>query len=386
MAEDELQDEHRERLIARLNSILSVSGHDFELPPGNWAALWLSDITKLADLVDAAEARPFIYQFFLSKDLAIMENILKPWNQRIRTPRVRSGTTTPTRDTVPSLPPTLQRVATLRDQSDQDERTIESLPRISSSGSTESNSSVKRSEAAKKSCLTRDNKECILTHAGEPVEVAHIYPYSMSSVPQDGQFWRSLQTFWTTEQISRWKSVIFSDQSTEVVPNLISLSPSAHAYWGKALFALKPQNESQDGTHMDVQFFWLRPYKRMPSIPLTTTPSLPSGIMSSVNNVKLYNHLADTPIRSGDIITLRTDNPQLRPLPSRDLLEMQWILHRLTALSGGAEALFYCYGPDNDDTQLYEASSLCDEDTINMDDYWSDPQVIFSRGGVQTVY
>lgn len=169
MAEDELQDEHRERLIARLNSILSVSGHDFELPPGNWAALWLSDITKLADLVDAAEARPFIYEFFLSKDLAIIENILKPCmilfhlilllelivyglgNQTIRTPQVQSGTTTPTRDTVPSLPPTPQRVATLRDQSDQDERTIESLPRISSSGSTESNSSVKRSEAAKKS-------------------------------------------------------------------------------------------------------------------------------------------------------------------------------------------------------------------------------------------
>jgi hypothetical protein len=41
-------------------------------------------------------------------------------------------------------------------------------------------------------------------------------------------------------------------------------------------------------------------------------------------------------IESGDIFTLTTDNPRKRPLPSLELLEMQWILQRITAMSGAA--------------------------------------------------
>jgi hypothetical protein len=99
---------------------------------------------------------------------------------------------------------------------------------------------------------------------------------------------------------------------------------------------------------MDVQLFWLHPYKHLRSIPLMTRPELPDNLEGSVDNVKLFNHLTDQKLCSGDIITLQTDDPENKPLPSRDLLEMQWLLHRLTALSGGAETIPTYYDSDDD--------------------------------------
>jgi hypothetical protein len=43
------------------------------------------------------------------------------------------------------------------------------------------------------------------------------------------------------------------------------------------------------------------------------------------------------PICSGYEISLKTDGPVSRPLPDFRLLEMQWYLHRVTAMSGAAE-------------------------------------------------
>jgi hypothetical protein len=41
-------------------------------------------------------------------------------------------------------------------------------------------------------------------------------------------------------------------------------------------------------------------------------------------------------LRSGDTLTLITDDPVNKPLPSFKLLHMQWILQRITAMSGAA--------------------------------------------------
>jgi len=37
------------------------------------------------------------------------------------------------------------------------------------------------------------------------------------------------------------------------------------------------------------------------------------------------------------MITITTENPDTNPLPSFELLQMQWILHRLVAISGAAD-------------------------------------------------
>jgi hypothetical protein len=175
----------------------------------------------------------------------------------------------------------------------------------------------------------------------------------MRAIPKSDSFWVNLTLYWSEEMINKWKKAVFTKQKIEICENLITLSPNAHAYWTNALFALKPLSVAANGKSMDIQLFWLRPYKRLSSIPLKTRPELPDDLKGSVDNVKLYNHLTDQKLCSGDIITLQTDDPENKPLPSKDLLEMQWLLHRLTALSRGAEAIPIYYDSDNDSDLEY---------------------------------
>ncbi|KAL2004736.1 hypothetical protein VTN00DRAFT_3264 [Thermoascus crustaceus] len=175
----------------------------------------------------------------------------------------------------------------------------------------------------------------------------------MNTIPETGSFWVNLRTFWPDEIINKWQKAVFTKKKTEVCENLIILSPSAHAYWTKALFALKPLDVAADGKSMDVQLFWLQPYKRLRFIPLVTRPELPDDLEGSVDNVKLLNHLTDQRLCSGNVITLRTNDPEKKPLPRKELLEMQWLLHRLTALRGGAEVISTYYDSDDDNNLDY---------------------------------
>ncbi|KKZ62463.1 hypothetical protein EMCG_03126 [[Emmonsia] crescens] len=72
---------------------------------------------------------------------------------------------------------------------------------------------------------------------------------------------------------------------------------------------------------------------------VTTFPELPSDLSGLVENVRPFNCETCEVIRSGTTITLRTDDPETKPLPNKSLLDMQWVLHRLTALSGRADVL-----------------------------------------------
>jgi hypothetical protein len=51
----------------------------------------------------------------------------------------------------------------------------------------------------------------------------------------------------------------------------------------------------------------------------------------------LFDHVSKTQICSGCEIEIRTDDPTNNPLPSIELLHMQWVLNRLTAISGAAD-------------------------------------------------
>ncbi|KAL9113692.1 MAG: hypothetical protein Q9227_002137 [Pyrenula ochraceoflavens] len=187
----------------------------------------------------------------------------------------------------------------------------------------------------------RDSKRCVLTKAGEPNEMVHIYPHSMCSETAEFHFWMWLEHFWPVERVEKWREQV-SSQGTEVCDNFICLSPNARAYWRKAYFALKPLEISEDKTRLDIQFFWLAANSYNPTKNLLERPAL-SAADCGPNSTKLFNHETDRKIESGDIISLTTDGPELRPLPSFTLLEMQWFLNRITAMSGAAEL------PDEDE-------------------------------------
>jgi len=159
----------------------------------------------------------------------------------------------------------------------------------------------------------------------------------------------ALEQFWSDERVNAWNDALFTDDdddddddkgAAETCSNLICLAPHAHAYWSRALFALRLIKLSDDKKRLDVQFFWLRRYKHTDRVNILWTPFLPADLNGAPNNIKLFDCTSERKIRSGDIITLHTDDPEKQPLPSMALLEMQWILHRVSALSG-AEQLWW---------------------------------------------
>jgi hypothetical protein len=58
----------------------------------------------------------------------------------------------------------------------------------------------------------------------ENIHVAHIYPYSMNTVPRDASFWFTLQVFWSMEKIDEWKKALFTERMTEVCKSLITMA------------------------------------------------------------------------------------------------------------------------------------------------------------------
>lgn len=119
---------------------------------------------------------------------------------------------------------------------------------------------------------------------------------------------------------------------------------------------MKPIGLSDDNEHLDVQFFWLRPYRHTSGVNLLWPPFLPADLSEGPNNVKLFDCASERKIRSGETISLRPDDPERGPLPSFALLEMQWILQRMAALSGAANK---------------HSSSFDDDDgSVTLNDEW----------------
>ena len=155
-------------------------------------------------------------------------------------------------------------------------------------------------------------------------------------------FWRYLAVFWGKDQINTWKNTIFPDGvGVESCFNLISLSSMAHDMWTKGLFALKPLKLSRDRKKLIVQFFWQVPgnYELDSEVDLLTeTPSL-KGLDIVGDGYFLSRIEMDRSrsyICSGDTFTFTTKDPKNLPLPSMELLEMQWVLQRLVGMSGAA--------------------------------------------------
>ena len=161
-------------------------------------------------------------------------------------------------------------------------------------------------------------------------------------------FWDTLKRFWSDDRIREWRNVIFPDQNSpdkgvETCYNLICLSSDAHAYWKRAYFALKPIQLSDDKTCLDVEFHWVPKYNYSSEVDILASPqSLNGG-----PKIKLFHFPTDRRICSGEKISLKTDDSVKRPLPHLALLEMQWILHRVAAMSGTAE--IYDDFDNNDD-------------------------------------
>jgi hypothetical protein len=207
----------------------------------------------------------------------------------------------------------------------------------------------------------RDKSRCVLTGDGI-VEVAHIYPHHLLKHKEEGTlgqrhtFWDLLENFWSKEKVAAWEAELFPrgrfEPGEEKVYNLVTLSVGAHRAWGQGAFALKPISESDDKMTFEVQFFWQEKQKDIQqTMSLLTRPSSTEGLdhnSGAFENASWLFVVRDKrEIRSGDYFKLQTDDPETKPLPSFQLLELQWFLQRVQGMAGAADIDWPSY-PDSD--------------------------------------
>lgn len=132
---------------------------------------------------------------------------------------------------------------------------------------------------------------------------------------------------------------------------MLTLTPTVHGQWNRGTFALKPLPEETDdersGHCMRVQFYWQPHYdKTMRKVKLSEAPKAVDASFSGAARMSWYKWRiergrpvddGEVKIQTGHTFTFKTADPQELPLPSRDLLEMQSILQRITAPRASAE-------------------------------------------------
>lgn len=179
--------------------------------------------------------------------------------------------------------------------------------------------------------------------------MAHIYPYAIGTKSDQKsykRFWGVLAMFWSSKQITEWEEVVLGPQRTEILPNLMCLAPHVHRLWGKAHFALKPVKLSEDRKRLTVVFYWLGQglYEQKD---LRMPPTQVRNFDGATRGTRFVDCESLKLISSGDTLTFTTTDSEKFPLPSIALLEMQWLLNRLVAISGAANVSDEELDPDD---------------------------------------
>ncbi|KAH0544730.1 hypothetical protein FGG08_001097 [Glutinoglossum americanum] len=204
------------------------------------------------------------------------------------------------------------------------------------------------------------DRECVITGRSiDYCEVAHIVPYSMgkSQARADIEFWAVLRMFWGNEATKELQDLIFgppdqgnSNSKTLVnrLYNVMIMWPDAHALWADGCFALEPHpdDDPSDERTQRAVVHWVYPHESSrlePGVfaPINLTDQLPplSTILSGDGRwVGLPDGRTNPPtfIQDGHVITFHTDDPIARPLPSRELLRLQYSLIRVLRMAGRA--------------------------------------------------
>ncbi|OGM49474.1 hypothetical protein ABOM_001691 [Aspergillus bombycis] len=313
-------------LIQRLSKVNGLR----EVDSATHAIPWLSDLKILRRKVEYMESDPMLRDAMtvnLGSSLLALDAV-KVWLGRSKGKTESTTTNEQPAELTESTPSseTSQKTSRKR-KSEGQSSSLSKLPRQT------------RSKPAKDTASERDNGRCVITKMGKPVHICHIYRLSLGNETESARpiFWSLLQTFWDPETIASWKRDIMGLEGTEVTQNLLCLSTMMHDLWNSARLAFEPVDMSEDKKFLTMRFWWLPHRDYSPQVSLVVPPSLPSGPKASSGNAKLWNCDTDEPIYSGQLITIRTQDPEAMPLPSFALLKMQWFLNRIAAMSGAAD-------------------------------------------------
>ncbi|OIW30146.1 hypothetical protein CONLIGDRAFT_702655 [Coniochaeta ligniaria NRRL 30616] len=214
---------------------------------------------------------------------------------------------------------------------------------------------------------------CALTNK-EIVDAGHIFAVGLRNQDLE-RFWTALYKFWPWEDIDAWEEELAQPQVE--VRNIIPLGMEAHRRWDDHYFALRPIKHMSDKKIMYVQLCWVNPIdletgKRQDKYPRDyidiqgqhNTGGLCDG--RDITNNGEDNAAYVRSIRSGDVFRFTTSDPEKFPLPSYDLLSLQWALHRVLGAvkaTGSLETIFSDPAPP-DAPSLASRSNVLLEDSL----------------------
>lgn len=144
---------------------------------------------------------------------------------------------------------------------------------------------------------------------------------------------------------------------------MVCLSPVLHHWWGKAFFALEPYEKLPNGVR--VRLRWLKRTSfsvRDKLEDLAINPRHHLIWPQEEGVVAMRDISSGHPLLDGTLFDLTSDDPKNQV--SFDLLQLQWDLLRMAALSGAAEAAEDpSWNPDEDDMpECQQADEVHDRD------------------------
>ncbi|PYI02617.1 hypothetical protein BO78DRAFT_453527 [Aspergillus sclerotiicarbonarius CBS 121057] len=363
---EELADTQRCQLIDELANLVDNT----PVNSATWACLWFGDIERIRELVHVLKLNKDVEDIvhtsvtsYLRSDSAT--NMLKAWamlydpetsenldhkgddkedDTKFKEATSRKRRRDASRSRSPSKIPRLT-CGNMSDTLAQEETENILLPDINTGSTTKATSSSDDDceETAERLCCERDQKACLLTGFREPLEIGYICPFSFDQHKEtDNLFWKTQHFFWSKERVNAWKQEVLGPNGTQVCSNSVCFVNLALSLWENARFALRPLALSEDRKRLTVEFHWLPAHAYRRSRLINTRPdafpiNLSSYIVGGKDAAMLFDIHTKSELRSGDKLTFLTSDPDGHPLPSMELLQMQWILNRVLALSGVAE-------------------------------------------------
>ncbi|KAK9428085.1 hypothetical protein V1505DRAFT_388234 [Lipomyces doorenjongii] len=316
--------------VAQLKLLQETIG---DVPPYFWASCQVCHLEALKKLVKVASISPAIVRVFAARS----RTMVRYWSPQ--PPKPSSQDSTPKK----SMPLNLDSSSPITTPPAKKQKTLHSP------GSDAGSPALSRNKLARDLADERDNFRCVLT--GDPSrEVAHIYPFhsikykERSGLGERHIFWDQLKIFWPDQKIADWELELFPkglhEMGEEKTYNLITLSRTAHDMWARGAFALKPISVSNDNMTLKVQFFWQKKQTDIQAtMSLLTTPFSTEHLDQNdgaFDSARALLYYADKRITSGQFFELHTNDPTTKPLPSFQLLEMQWFLQRVAGMAGAA--------------------------------------------------
>lgn len=310
--------QRRQELLHDLENALGMS----QVPVPFWACLQVCDLDQLENTVHAARHAPDFVSVFAKYSC---DQIPLLW---VQDPR----------------------------ESDDDSEEEDGDGHASSfSSSTTASTSANSNTHPAKVAYDRDDESCVFRRTGA-IDIMHICPTHLidESQPHTVKFWDLLSIFWSAEQLQLWKRSLSTsshdDNNNTHYNNYLCISPDIHKMWQVGALAFRPLEYNTAGTELEVEWHWLPKQKHgiHDSVPLTGYLPLSSQGLYSSNDqhdrpmdvvITLDSEVLHV-VRTGDKFVLRTSDPVNRPLPSKKVLDFQFVLQRVVSLAGvGREGL-----------------------------------------------